>query len=95
VNLSGHGKGTGEVCDLEAFLGVVYVEPGILGPYDGSIAVDLLEPGYDLKPDPSAPQRRMFSRGARPSVVITIHPADQDQLSLKGLNWPDDFVKIE
>lgn len=95
VNFSGHGKETGAVCDPKTFTGVVYVEPGVLDPYSGSVAVDLVEPGYDLKPDPSAPERRMFPRGARPSVVITIHPAGQDPLSLKWLKWPDDFVKVE
>jgi hypothetical protein len=93
TNFYGHGKETGAVCDPKTFTGVVYVEPGILGPTDGSVAVDLVEPGYDLKPDPSAPERRMFRRGARPSVVITIHPAGQDALALKWLHWPDDFVQ--
>jgi hypothetical protein len=31
----------------------------------------------------------------RPSVVITIYPADQDPLWWKYLKWPDDFVKVE
>jgi hypothetical protein len=92
VNLSGHGKGAGAVCDPRAFDGVVCVEPGILGLYHGSVAVDLVEPGYNLKPDPGAPKRRMFPRGARPSVVITIHPVNQDVV---WLDWPDDFVKVE
>ena len=92
VNLSGHGKGAGAVCDPRAFDGVVCVEPSILGLYHGSVAVDLVEPGYNLKPDPDALERRMFPRGARPSVVITIHPVNQDVV---WLDWPDDFVKVE
>src|SRR5271169_550566 len=52
VNLSGHGKASGAVCDLRAFDGVVCVEPGILGPSHCSVAVDLVEPGYEPKPDP-------------------------------------------
>jgi hypothetical protein len=45
---SGHGpKSTGAVCDPKAFDGVVIVEPGILGPRDGSVGVDLVEPGYE------------------------------------------------
>jgi hypothetical protein len=92
VNLLGHGKRRGEVCDPRAFGGVVCVEPDILdGPGHGSVAVDLLEPGYAPKPDPSAHKQRTFPRGARPSVVITIW-ATQDNVSL---NWPDDFIKIE
>jgi hypothetical protein len=94
VNFSGDGKGTGAVCDPKAFDAVVCVEPNILGPHDGSVAVDLVEPGYKLRPEPDGPMRRMFPRGARPSVVISIHPADQDPLWLKWLNWPDDFVKV-
>jgi hypothetical protein len=98
VNLKGHGKGTGEVCDPKAFDGVVYVEPGVLdhpGPHAGSVAVDLVEPGYKLKPELGGPRRLMFPRGPRPSVVITIYPADQDPLWWKWLKWPDDFVKVE
>ena len=71
---------------------MVCVEPSILGLYHGSVAVDLVEPGYNLKPDPDALERRMFPRGARPSVVITIHPVNQDVV---WLDWPDDFVKVE
>jgi hypothetical protein len=52
VHFSGHGKGTGEVCDPTSFDGVVCVEPGILDPHGGSVAVDLVEPGYKLKPEP-------------------------------------------
>jgi hypothetical protein len=52
VNFSGHGKGTGAVCDPKAFDGVVYVEPNILAPHGGSVAVDLVEPGYKLKLEP-------------------------------------------
>ena len=98
ANLRGHGKGTGEVCDPKAFDKVVYVEPGVLdrpGPHAGSIAVDLVEPGYKLKPEPGGPRRQLFPRGARPSMVITIYPADQDPLWWKYLEWPDDFVKAE
>jgi len=66
-----------------------------LDPYSGSVAVDLVEPGYKLKPEPGGPKRELFRRGARPSLVITIYPADQDPLWLKWLEWPDDFVKAE
>jgi hypothetical protein len=91
VNLLGHGKGCGALCDPRAFDAVVFVEPGMLGPSDGSVAVDLVEPGYTSKPNAGAHMRRTFPRGARPSVVITIW-ANHDNVSL---NWPDDFVKVE
>jgi hypothetical protein len=87
----GHGTRTGAVCDPMVFDGVVKVEPRILGPIHGSIAFDLVEPGYEPKPDPRVPQRQVFRRGARPSLIITIRPEDQ---SLVFLNWPDDFVKV-
>jgi hypothetical protein len=96
ANLKGHGKGTGEVCDPKAFDGVVYVEPGVLDrpePHGGSVAVDLVEPGYKRKP-PGGPKRELFPRGARPSVVITIYPGDQAPERWKYLEWPDDFVKV-
>ena len=43
---SGHGpKSVGSVCDPTAFSGVVEVAPSVLGPRDGVVIVDLLEPG--------------------------------------------------
>jgi hypothetical protein len=95
VNFSGHGKGTGAVCDPKAFDAVVCVEPSTLGPHAGSVAVDLVEPGYKLKPESGGPMRRLFPREPRPSVVISIYPADQDPLRWKWLEWPNDFVKAE
>ena len=77
---------------------MVYVEPGVLdcpAPYAGSIAVDLVEAGYKLKPEPGGPKRVLFPRAAHPSVVITIYPGDQAPERWKYLEWPDDFVKME
>jgi hypothetical protein len=80
---SGHGtKSIGAVFDREAFDGVVTVEPGMLGPRDGDVGVDLVEPGYEPEWEREvAPrfypngvyQRKVFPRNGRPSVVITIH----------------------
>ena len=56
---------------------MLYVEPGILDAHRGSVAVDLVEAGYKLKPELGGPKRQLFPRGARPSVVITIYPSDQ------------------
>jgi hypothetical protein len=79
---AGHGpKSTGAVCDPTAFDGVVIVEPGILGPRDGSVGVDLVEPGYEPEWErgigrrfyvSGVHQRKVFPRIGRPSVVITI-----------------------
>jgi hypothetical protein len=80
---AGHGtKSIGAVCEPKAFDGVVIVEPGILGPFDGDVGVDLVEPGYepewerDVAPrfyPKGVYQRKVFPRNDRPSVVITIH----------------------
>jgi hypothetical protein len=49
----GYGpKSVGAVCDPSAFTGVVEVPSGILGPKDGTIVVDLVEPGHDPIPWP-------------------------------------------
>jgi hypothetical protein len=84
----GHGTRAGAVCDPKVFDGVIRVEPRILGPIHGSVAFDLVEPGYEPKPDHRVLQRQVFRRGTRPSVIITILPETQSQVFL---NWPDDF----
>jgi hypothetical protein len=70
----GHGPRTvGAICDPLAFTGIVEVANGILGPRDGSVAVDLVEPGCEPI-DFSASgiiTRRVF-RDAVPWVVITV-----------------------
>ena len=45
---AGHGpKTVGAVCEPTMFSGVMEVPPGILGPRDGFVAVDLVEPGCE------------------------------------------------
>lgn len=70
----GHGaKSIGAVCDPAAFTGVVTVEPGILGPRHGAVAVDLVGPGAEpMFFVGKVVQRQVFARGSRPSVVITV-----------------------
>jgi hypothetical protein len=77
----GHGKGSGAVCDPQAFDGVVVVEPGILGPKDGSVGVDIVEPGYeatwerDVAPrfySGDVYKREIFPQTGRLSVAITV-----------------------
>jgi hypothetical protein len=42
---AGHGpKGAGAICDPTAFSGVVRVLPGVLGPRQGVVKADLIEP---------------------------------------------------
>src|SRR5262249_6607491 len=44
----GHGpKRVGAICDPGAFSGIVEVAPGVLGPRDGAITVDLVEPSHE------------------------------------------------
>jgi len=77
----GHGKGTGAVCDPNVFEGLVIVEPGIFSPRNGSVGIDLIAPGYEATWGPDIAdrfyfgdvvQRKVFPRGLRPSVAITI-----------------------
>jgi hypothetical protein len=66
-------KGVGAICDPAAFSGVMEVPPGLLGPRDGQIVVDLVEP--DCEPI-SWPFRRRFRqevfRDVVPWVVIRV-----------------------
>jgi hypothetical protein len=44
----GHGpKSVGAVCDPALFTGIVEVPTGVLGPRDGDIVIDLVEPGCE------------------------------------------------
>jgi hypothetical protein len=71
----GHGpKGVGAACNPTDFNGIVQVEPGVLGPRNGSVAVELLEPGHDPTVALSfgeIEQRKVF-KDFVPWVAITI-----------------------
>jgi hypothetical protein len=78
---AGHGTGSGAVCDAKAFDGVVIVEPGILGPKDGSVGIDLVAAGYEATWRQeiaggfyfgTVHRRQVFARGPLPAVAITI-----------------------
>jgi hypothetical protein len=70
---AGHGtKSIGAIYDPEVFTGVVIVEPGILGPRHGAVAVDLAERGCEPKPYGTQRQKKIFPRDSGPSVVISI-----------------------
>ena len=69
----GHGpKSVGAVCDPAAF-SVVEVAPGVLGPKQGGVTVDLVELGHDPAPFPwtKIVTRQTFT-DVNPCVVITI-----------------------
>jgi hypothetical protein len=70
----GHGpKGVGAICDPTDFTGVVEVAPGLLGPRNGTVAVDLVEPGCEPIASLSTKivEREIFYETV-PWVVITI-----------------------
>lgn len=87
----GHGKRIGAIFDPGAFDGVVAVAAGALGPTHGSVAVDLVQPGYGPRHDPRVFQREIFFREDRPSVMITIW-CDNSNIGFPA--WPDDFVPL-
>jgi hypothetical protein len=78
VNLgvyAGYGpKGVGAVCKPADFNGVVEVPPGILGPRDGAIIVDLVAPGCQPVPHPRPLIQQRIFRDAVPWVVVGIAP---------------------
>jgi hypothetical protein len=68
----GHSpKSVGAVCDPTAFSGVVVVAPGVLGPRQGSLIVDLVEPDCDPIPCENVIQQEVF-RELTPWVVIRV-----------------------
>ena len=71
----GHGpKRIGAICDPRAYTGVVEVPPGILGPRDGAVVIDLVEPG--CQPAVSIPFRDVVIqkefREASPWLVVRV-----------------------
>ncbi len=65
-------KSVGAVCDPTAFSGVIEVPPGLLGPRDGVVVVDLVEPGYEPIPFAGRIAQREVFRDVLPWVLITI-----------------------
>jgi hypothetical protein len=69
----GHGpKSVGAVCDPEVFAGVVELPPGLLGPRDGQVLVDLVEPGCDPTWWPGEMVRQEVFQEAVPWIVIRL-----------------------
>lgn len=74
VSFFGYGpKSVGAICHPADFSSVVEIASGVLGPRDGGITVDLVEPGCDPPAFPWANiARRQVIRDIPPWVVITI-----------------------
>ena len=75
VSQSGFGpKTVGATFDPSCFNGIIEIAPGILGPVHGSVAVDLVEPGFD--PLPSGANSKLVYREtfkeAIPWLVISV-----------------------
>lgn len=70
---AGHGdKSIRAVCDSTAFTGVVEATPGVLGPANGSVVVDLVEPGREPLWWPGEMVQEEVFKDATPWVVIRI-----------------------
>jgi len=76
VNLGsnmGHSpKSVGAICDPNAFSGVVEVAPGVLGPRNGAVVVDLVEPGCEPLAWPGTQVAEQVFRDVVPNIVIRI-----------------------
>jgi hypothetical protein len=70
---AGHGpKSVGAVCDPGVFAGVVELPPGVLGPRDGTVLVDLVEPNCDPISWPGEMVRQKIFKDAVPWIVIRV-----------------------
>jgi hypothetical protein len=69
----GHGpKSVGAVCDPAAFSGVIEVAPGVLGPRNGGVMVDLVEPDCEPLSVPNTIVQQEVFRDTLPWIVIRI-----------------------
>jgi hypothetical protein len=70
---SGHGpKAVGALCDPGCFSGVLEIPPGVLGPRDGQVVVDLVEPGHEPLSWPFTEVARKTFKDALPWLVIRV-----------------------
>jgi hypothetical protein len=72
----GHGpKTVGAVCDPQDYSAVFEVAPGLLGPKNGTVVVDLLAPGADPLSWPGTEGDRRLFTDVVPNVLIRIFPS--------------------
>jgi hypothetical protein len=70
---AGYGpKKVGAVCDHAAFDGILDLPPGILGPRDGAVIVDLVAPGCEPIWWPATVIRQETFKHAVPWIVIRV-----------------------
>jgi hypothetical protein len=66
-------KSVGAICDPAAFTGIVEVAAGVLGPLDGTVVVDLVEPNCEPTPLSSAPLvRQEVFQESIPWIVVRV-----------------------
>ena len=75
--LPGYGgfgpKSVGAICNPNDFTGIVEVAPGVLGPRNGVVVVDLVEPNHNPMPFSDAPLvRQEVFRESVPWIVIRV-----------------------
>jgi hypothetical protein len=69
----GHGpKTVGALCDPVSFSGVLEIPTGVLGPRDGQVVVDLVEPGHEPLSWPFTEVARKTFKDALPWLVIRV-----------------------
>lgn len=72
-SFGGYGpKTVGAICDPSDFSGVLEIPAGILGPRNGTVAVDLLEPGAEPFSHPGQEVGRRLFADLVPNVLIRI-----------------------
>jgi hypothetical protein len=75
-NLGGYGghgpKTVGARCDPSAFSGIVEAVPGVLGPRNGRVVVDIVEPGCEPIAWPGEIVQQQVFADTVPGVVIRI-----------------------
>jgi hypothetical protein len=67
-------KAVGAICDPADFTGVFEVPPGVLGPRNGILTVDLMEPGSGAEPlmHPAKEVARHLFNDAVPHVLVRV-----------------------
>ncbi len=66
-------KSVGAICDPTAFIGIVEVAAGVLGPVDGTVVVELVEPNCEPTPFSSAPLvRQEVFQESIPWIVVRV-----------------------